>query len=175
MSKEESFYMEEYKSLRQEIITTLKDRLEYSRWGLIGIAALYSYIISHPGSVWLFWVPVLFSVAMIFHFNEEHRMVDKAGAYIKNQIGPWVAGKAVPKGWEEFLAEPKNKTPRWWEISKNPDTGRWELARWPWKLWDWSPVPMWITLLIGTGIIAIVATNFEVLRQSLSQYSRPSM
>jgi hypothetical protein len=48
LSREESFHLEEYKALRQELATTLKDRLDFNRWGLIGIAALYSYLITHP-------------------------------------------------------------------------------------------------------------------------------
>src|SRR6266487_590389 len=62
MSKEETFYIEEYKSLRQDVATKLKDRLEFNRWGLIALAALYSYIFSQPANVLLFWVPVGLSV-----------------------------------------------------------------------------------------------------------------
>jgi hypothetical protein len=48
MSHDSAFYAEECKSLRQEISTKLKDRLEPNRWGLIGVAALYGYIFSNP-------------------------------------------------------------------------------------------------------------------------------
>jgi hypothetical protein len=42
LTKEETFYIEEYKSLREEMISKLKERLEFNRWGLIGLGALYS-------------------------------------------------------------------------------------------------------------------------------------
>jgi hypothetical protein len=142
MSQEETFYIEEYKSLREEITTKLKDVREFSRWGLIGLATLYSYSLSHAENRMLFWVPVGLSFAMLFHLNEEHRLVDKAGAYIGREIEPWAAGGGTPQGWVKFLySEP---TPRWGS-----------LERWPWRIWDWSPVPMWIVLLLVTLVIAI--------------------
>jgi hypothetical protein len=146
MSKEETFYIEEYKSLREEITTKLKDVREFSRWGLIGLAALYSYSFSHPENPTLFWVPVGLSFAMIFHLNEEHRLIDKAGAYIGKEIEPWAAGGSAPQGWVKFLySEP---TPRWGSFK-----------RWPWRIWDWSPVPMWIVLFLGTLVIAVEAST----------------
>ncbi|MEH2501616.1 MULTISPECIES: hypothetical protein [unclassified Bradyrhizobium] len=147
MSKEETFYLEEYKSLRQDMISKLKDRLDYSRWGVIGIAALYSYSISNPGYPVLFWVPVLFSILMIAHLNEEHRMVQKMSQYVEEQIEPWIAGGKAPEGWQQFLK--REKTPRWWLLSK----------RFPWHLWDWSPVPMWVVLFFGTFLAAIAVTR----------------
>lgn len=146
MSKEETFYIEEYKSLREEITTKLKDRLAFDRWGLLGLAVLYSYIFSNPGKPILFWVPVFLSGAMIAHLNEEHRMVDKAGVYIKDEIERWISGGALlPHGWQNYLANTQSPTPRWWRF--------WE--RWPWHLWDWSPVPLWLVLFLLTLIIAI--------------------
>jgi len=147
MTKEETFYIEEYKLLRQEITTKLKDRLDFNRWGLIALAALYSYIFSsNPAKPILFWVPVFLSAAMIAYLNEEHRMVAVAGAYIKGQVEPWISGlRSFPQGWETFLAS--TKSPRWWS-----------LRRWPLHLWDWSPVPMWIVVLSFTLIIAILAS-----------------
>jgi hypothetical protein len=146
MPKDNAFYMEEYKSLREEIATKLKERLEFSRWGLIGLAALYSYIFSNPGNPVLFWVPVCLSVAMLAHLNEEHRMVDKAGAYIREQLEPWAAGgDKTPIGWEKYL-----------DLTKNPS---WLVPwkRFPKRLWDWSPVPLWLGLLVVTIGVALVA------------------
>lgn len=102
MSQEETFYIEEYKSLREEITTKLKDVREFSRWGLIGLATLYSYSLSHAENRMLFWVPVGLSFAMLFHLNEEHRLVDKAGAYIGREIEPWAAGGGTPQGGSNF-------------------------------------------------------------------------
>jgi hypothetical protein len=143
MSKDNTFYSEEYKSLRQEIDTKLKDRLEFNRWGLIGLAALYSYILSNPGKPALFWVPVCLSVAMLAHLNEEHRMVDLTANYIKTQFEPWAAGSGkAPAGWETYLKS--QKTPRWWFFWR----------RWPWRLWDWAPVPLWVVVFVLTLFVA---------------------
>jgi hypothetical protein len=140
MSRNDAFYLEEYKSLRQEIDAKLRGRLDFNRWGLIGLAALYSYILSHPGKPVLFWVPVCLSLAMLAHLNEEHSMVAKAGTYIKEQLEPWArSGDQIPRGWEKYLED--TNTPFW--------------CRWPWHLWGWSPVPLWVSVLGLTLLIAI--------------------
>ena len=99
MPNDNAWPVEEYKTLREEISTKLKDRLEFSRWGLIGLAALYSYIFSNPGKPILFWVPVCLCLAVLTHLNEEHRMVQKTATYIKCQIESWaVRGGSMPCG-----------------------------------------------------------------------------
>ena len=104
MAGKDEFYVEEYRSLRQEIGAKLQARLDFSRWGLIGIAALYSYILSNPGKPILFWVPVCLAIAMLAHLIEEHRMIAKAGTYIKDQVETWAgSGTKVPTGWETYL------------------------------------------------------------------------
>jgi hypothetical protein len=143
-SRSETFYGNEYKALRDEITTKLRDRLEFNRWGLIGIAALYSYIFSNAGKPVLYWVPVALSVAMIVHLNEEHRIVAKAATYIREQIEPWAAGNGkAPDGWEIFLLS-------------RPDPPIWKIwQRWPKTLWGWTPVPLWIFVLGLTLVTAI--------------------
>jgi hypothetical protein len=121
LSKEETFYLEEYKSLRAEMTTKLKDRLEFNRWGLIGLAALYSYIFANPGNPILFGVPVALSLAMIPHLLEEHRIAGKAAKYIEDDIERWIAvGVTAPRGWETYLKIP---TPR---------SSLWPPSRWLW-------------------------------------------
>jgi hypothetical protein len=139
----DDFYLEEYKSLREEINTKLKDRLEFSRWGLIGLGVLYSYIFSNPGKTILFWVPVCLSLAMLEHLNEEHRMVGKAADYISTQIERWAAGGATPEGWEKYLQSPDDHP--WWMIWR----------RWPRDLWGWAPAPLWLAVFALTLAIAI--------------------
>src|ERR1700730_7209427 len=135
MSGNNAFYIEEYKSLRQEIGAKLQGRLDFNRWGLIGLAALYSYILSNPGKPVLFWVPVCLSLAMLAHLIEEHRMIAKAGAYIKDQAETWARGDIeTPQGWETYLCK---KTP------------------FQWPVWSWSPVPLWVAVLGLTLGIAI--------------------
>jgi hypothetical protein len=144
----DEYYLAEYKSLRDEINAKLKDRLEFSRWGLIGLGVLYSYIFSNPGKPVLFWVPVFLSMAMIQHLNEEHRMVARAADYINTKIDPWVKGGAIPPGWESYLKS--LDTPPWWKIWR----------RWPGYLWDWAPVPLWLSVFVLTlGIAVIVGTG----------------
>ncbi|MGA2892285.1 MAG: hypothetical protein ABSE22_05405 [Xanthobacteraceae bacterium] len=107
--EKDTFYIEEYKSLRDEITTKLKSRLDFHNWGLIALAALYSYILSNPEKSWvfpwLFWVPFGLCASMIWHLPEEHRMVAKAGKYIGTELESWIDGRkaAQPKGWESFL------------------------------------------------------------------------
>jgi hypothetical protein len=146
MTKEDQFYLDEYKKLTEEMATKLKERLDFNRWGLISLAVLYAYIFSNPAKPMLFWVPVFLSAAMVFHLNEEHRMVAKAGRYIKEETEPWIRGqKAAPKGWETFLKSTP-KDPPWWS-----------LKRWPSEIWEWSPVPMWCVLFGVTFFVAILA------------------
>jgi hypothetical protein len=137
LSREEEFHLAEYKALRQELATALKDRLEYNRWGLIGLAALYSYIFTNPKLV-LFLVPIAFSGMMILHLNGAHKGIDQAGMYIRN-IESWIAARIAtggPGGWETYLrradAEPR------------PPSG-------------WWPLPLWKWIFVGTIVIATVA------------------
>jgi hypothetical protein len=141
--KQDDFYLEEYKTLREEIHAKLKDRLEFSRWGLIGLGVLYSYVFSNPGKTILFWVPVCLALVILGHLNEEHRTVARAADYIRTQIECWIAGAATPIGWEKYLKSLGD--PTWWKIWR----------RWPGYLWNWSPTPLWLSVLALTLTIAI--------------------
>lgn len=143
MSGNESFYLEEYKALRSEITEKLKDRLEFSRWGLFGVAAIYSYILAHPGKAILFWVPVGLAIAMVLHLNEEHRMIVKVAEYIKTEIETWATGvrgsaARYPIGWETYLKKPLPSS-----------------ERWPAHIWAWTPVPLWLAILALTLVVAV--------------------
>lgn len=143
MPRNDAFYLEEYKALRQDIATRLKERLEFSRWGLVGLAALYVYAIANPAPI-LFWVPVFLTLLVLAHLNEEHRTIAIVGTYIKEQIEPWAArGAMTPLGWEAY-----------WQSQKSPSSWL-PWRRWPWSLWDWAPVPLWISLFGITVGIAI--------------------
>jgi hypothetical protein len=137
---DDNFYLDEYKSLRDEVGTKLKARLDFHNWGLIGLAALYSYIFTNLDKWWsipLFLVPVGLCASMVAHLLEEHRMVAKAGRYIREEIEPWAAGKpgAKPKGWETYL-----------ELTAHQIEPR---------RWNWSPVPLWCVLTVVTALIAV--------------------
>jgi hypothetical protein len=146
----ENFFLEEYKSLRQEIDAKVKARVEFHNLGIIGLAAIYSYIFSNLdkpwGLPWLFWVPVGLSGTIIYHLLEEHRMVAKAATYIREVVEPWMANKknergevaSEPQGWETFLKKTADQ--------KEPLTG------------GWSPVPLWCGLTAITTVITVVAS-----------------
>jgi len=140
--EKETFYLEEFKALRNEIDTKLKGRFDFHNWGLIGLGVVYSYIFSNLekswAQPWLFFVPVALSLSMVFHLVEEHRMVALAGQYIRNEIERWIRGgedAAAPMGWENYL----NTTNK------------------PARQWNWSPVPLWLILTSITTLIAIAA------------------
>jgi len=137
LSREESFHLEEYKALRQELATTLKDRLDFNRWGLIGIAALYSYLITHPKPPVLFAVPFFFSLVVYWHLFEQHKTVVDIAEYIK-EIEGWIAagrpnGPGGPEGWEVNLGPSKDRPPS-----------------------TWWPLRLWFLICLGTGVIALL-------------------
>jgi hypothetical protein len=118
LTKEETFHLEEYKALRGELATELKDRLEFHRWGLIAIAALYGYILANPKPI-LFVVPFVFSLIVCWHLNGEHKNVAGAVPYIRT-LESWL-GAAVatggPGGWETHLGPLDERPPRtWWPL-----------------------------------------------------------
>jgi hypothetical protein len=141
---QEAFHTEEYKSLREEMTAKLKDRLEFNRWGLIGLAALYSYILSNPKPA-LFAVPIILSIILIWHLRTEHRDVARIADYIRGDLerclaAPRTAGPPVsggPGGWETRLGTPGGAS-----------------------LWRWSPLPLWYFMLIVTCCIAIFAWTY---------------
>jgi hypothetical protein len=147
LTKEETFHIEEYKSLREEMTTKLKDRLEFSRWGMIGLAALYSYILSNPKPA-LFAVPIILSIILISHLIDEHKDVARIADYIRDDLerclaqariaGPPVTGG--PGGWEKHLGSPGGRS-----------------------ILRWSPLPLWYFMLFVTVIVAIVAWTYPSL------------
>lgn len=144
---ESTFFIEEYKALRQEIDTKLKDRLEFTRRGLIAVAALYSYIFSHAEYRILFLVPVALCIAMIVYLMEEFRMVALVGMYIERHAEPGALDEQAPWGWERWL-RPRKTDP----VEGVRFTYRWEPDR-----LKWPPLPIWVGLLVLTIVIAIGA------------------
>src|SRR5215831_10461800 len=139
---QDNFSIEEYKALRTEIVSKLEQAREFSRWGLIGLAVLYSYILSNLGKPYLFVVPPALCWIIVFHLHEEFRMVAKAGDYIRDQIEAWIAGtQGRPEGWGKYLTRDL----------KGPST------------WSWSPLPLWSGLAwitTGLAVIAIIVWLF---------------
>lgn len=144
MSTEETFQIEEYKSLREEIAAKTKDVRDLNRWGLLGLAAVYSYIFSHLDKRWLFWVPVGLSIIIIGLLWSEYRLVARIGRYIRDCIEATAApkrdfdGVRVPirGGWERYLAPTEeNRIP----------------------LWFWGPTPIWLAIFLVTLLVALLA------------------
>jgi hypothetical protein len=107
---------------------------------MIGLAALYSYIFTHPKFV-LFLVPVIFSLIVIWHLCEEHKNVARIADYIREDIERWFAAARTagnsptggPGGWEKRLGVPGGKS-----------------------RWKWSPLPVWYAIFVITIVIAVV-------------------
>ncbi len=141
LTKEETFHIDEYKSLRDELTTKLKDRLEFNRWGLIGVAALYSYILNNPKPT-LFVVPVILSIILIWHLSNEHKGVKRIADYIRDDLERWLAATRT-------AGPPVTGGPGGWETHLGTAGGG--------SLWWWSPLPLWYAMLVLTVVVAIVA------------------
>jgi len=134
---QDNFSIEEYKALRTEIVSKLEQAREFSRWGLIGLAVLYSYILSNLDKPYLFVAPAVLAWIVVAHLLEEHRMVAKAGDYIRDQIEAWIAGtQGRPKGWGKYLDDTRDL--------EGPST------------WSWSPIPLWYLLARITSALAAI-------------------
>jgi len=112
LSDKESFHLDEYKLIMDEIKTKLKNRLELSRWGVLGLAAIYSYIFSNFDKPFLYLVPVGVSGLIWYLVKAELEMVATAGRYITEKIEPMLAAPpagspagAPGEGWATYLAE----------------------------------------------------------------------
>jgi hypothetical protein len=144
MSTEATFQIEEYKALKEEIAAKTKDVRDLNRWGLLGLAAVYSYIFSHLDKRWLFWVPVGLSIIVIGLLWTEYRLVERIGRYIRDCIEAKVAPKqkfdgvkaSIRGGWERYLAPTEGK--------RTP-------------LWYWGPTPIWLTIFAVTLVVALLA------------------
>ena len=143
LTTEDTFHIEEYKSLREGMVIKLKDRLEFNRWGLIGLAVLYAYIFLHPKFV-LFLVPFFFSLVVIWRLYEQHKNVHRIAIYIRDHIERCLAKSREtadssvpggPGGWERYLGVPGpgEKTP-----------------------WVWWPLPLWRAICVMTIILAAI-------------------
>jgi hypothetical protein len=152
MAKEEAeFHVEEYKSLREEIVGKLKDIRDLNRWGLLGLAAVYSYSFSNLDKRWLFWVPAGLSLMIVELVREEHRMVAKTATYIREYIEAEIATERevaghhekARGGWEWFL-----------RLKKHNESG-WDKLLDRLGIWRWEPMPLWIVVFLITLGIAI--------------------
>lgn len=135
--------MEEYKALREEIITRLKHARTLETGAVLAIGVVYAWLAKTPSTAidpigW--WVPVLFPLFGLYrHYVITQRSMEIA-EYIRSiEEATWTDS---PRGWETFLAQKRN-TMKGISIS----------------LW---PVIFWITLLIVTVIGALTFTARDV-------------
>jgi hypothetical protein len=133
LEKEQTFHIEEYKALREEIKTRLKDRLEFNRWGMIGIAGLYSYIFANPTKPLLFFVPAALSLVVGWNLYREQKDILRLAKYIRLNLEPWLAG-ATPAG------------PGGFEKSLRPHDGA--------EPWLWWPISLWVLIFLVTLLVA---------------------
>jgi len=145
MPSKEDFHLEEFKSLRKEIETKLKSRLALNRWGLTGLAAIYSYIFSNPTKPVLYLVPCFIAVFIHYLIKAELKTVKKAGDYIREKIEQHLAAS---DGWETYLDQ------------KGKRAG----------VWRWEPLLGWKAVVVFTFIIFGIAHLWpEVLAQDWLQ------
>jgi hypothetical protein len=140
LSPQEIFHLEEYKALRDEITKKLSDRLQLNRWGLFGLAVVYSYIFSNVGHPLLLWVPVGLSLVIVALLISEHRSIARAGACIRDHLEPRFAAThrdGTRSGWETFLVSSETPAPM---VS----------------YWRWFPTPIWMAILVCTLLIAAI-------------------
>lgn len=144
LSPEETFHIEEYKSLREEIRTKLADRLQLNRWGILGMGGVYSYVLSHPDRLQLLWVPVGLSSIILALLISEHRIVAKAATYIRDHIESrfHVRSRAgAQSGWETCL------------VPKGPGS----------HIVLWSPTPIWLAIFVISCAVAFYAAPITSL------------
>jgi hypothetical protein len=158
LTKEETFRIEEYKLLRKAIAARVKDVSELNRWGLLGLAAMYSYIFANFDELWLLlWVPAGFSAIIIVSIWEQHKRVAEIAEYIRT----YIEGDLAPENINQ-----RNKASDI-EPNESPERGGWERflivkkrRREVPSLWVSGPTTIWIAICFGTLAIAIVGVFF---------------
>jgi hypothetical protein len=158
MTQEETFRIEEYKSLRMEIAARVKDVGELNRWGLLGLAVVYSYIFADFDELWLLlWVPVGFSAIIIVFIWEQHKGVAEIAEYIRTYIESDLAPENINQRNKASDIQPNESPERGgWERFLIVKKGRREVP----SLWVWRPTMIWIAICFGTLAIAIVGVFF---------------
>jgi hypothetical protein len=131
ITRYDTFTIEEYKALRQEILERTKDVRELNRWGLVGLSAIYGYVLPHSDNMFLLGLPVGFSAVMFWLLWEQHGLIYTIGKYIRNSVEPGLSPNNG--GWERFWSPNEDRRP----------------------LWQWGPSLIWIIIFIGTYLIAV--------------------
>jgi hypothetical protein len=138
-----SFHIDEYKALRNEMENKLKDIRGLNRWGLLGLAGVYSFVFSQcEKPSLLFWVPVGLAAAIVAHIFVEHMMVRKIAFYVRDYIEKELAASSsdgTRAGWERHLRPTGQQLPRWDKLS----------------LLSWEPTFLWIGIMFVAVAIAI--------------------
>lgn len=105
-----TFLIEEYKVLRQELDSRLKEVRLLETGAIVAISAIYAWLAKIPKNQidsFAWWIPVLFPLFGLFrYFGVMHRIMHIA-EYIRSFESQ--VCKNAPNGWETFLAE-KRKT-----------------------------------------------------------------
>lgn len=148
LTPKESFHLEEFKALREEIALRIKDQVDVERQVALSVAAVYAFIVhlesgqSAALGPWLLWI--LPFVIVLFGFLRWHlddRMIEKIAAHIK-MLESEVFHVA---GWEIRQADYKSRR-------------RWGAVRWI------NVKVFWYVLLAATLLLATAQIYFGVER-----------
>jgi hypothetical protein len=143
LSRRDSFLLEEYKALRQEILLKLQQQFNIQKWAILGIAGLYGLAASNgvqavqpqirPGIWLLWWAPsLLVAIAMFFYHGND--VVMKRCSYYIAQIERHFHETEKPEGWETFAGEPEKRD--YWGLKS----------------------PFWLTVAPFTVVVALLQT-----------------
>src|SRR4029077_20299699 len=103
MNKDE-FYIEEYKTLKAELLALVDESVKLETFGVAAVAALYAWLGSHHIVTRLVWfVPVLIPAFGLFRSRLLLRRIDHMSEYIRKQIEK----KHDCLGWESFFDDSK--------------------------------------------------------------------
>jgi hypothetical protein len=110
MMNKDEFYIEEYKTLKAELLALTDESVKLETFGVAAVAALYAWLASQHIARCLVWfVPVLIPVFGWFRSRLLLRRIDHMSEYIREQIEK----KHDCPGWESFFhSDPKSKISR---------------------------------------------------------------
>jgi hypothetical protein len=105
-NNEKEFMLEEYRTLRKEILNKMDKQYNILSLGVGGITVIFGAIFSYKAYLLLFVLPFLI-FANAFIYLTETRAIINAGKYIKELESKLYAADSM--GWEHFLSKHKSR------------------------------------------------------------------
>jgi len=150
-----AYHMEEYKSLRDEIMAQQAARAQTERWGVAGILGIYAWLATNPVAGPLsflyllgWWVPFAAALYCGFRVNRISAGIKVAGNYLADLQGQ-LADQEHLKGWEAQIREKRG----------TGDTARLDLIS---KLMR----TLWFAIILATLAVGIASTTIILNTQS---------